>query len=191
MQEYIDAIQLLAKIVSIYGPFSFPVKKLSHTDECYGSSGDKQTGSEADNWNIISVSLFLKDELIPWCLDASSKAYAAKIDLLLSFFEDERLRDIWSSVLSYATKLEDALDAVERTNDGKLAVLATLTEKFRLKFYDLNEGDVFSENKTSSIQWDLSKLDGAALAVSSSLSLSNPSSLLFLRFASHYEFKVT
>ena len=56
-------------------------------------------------------------------------------------------------MLSYATKLEDALDAVERTNDGKLAVLATLTEKFRLKFYDLNEEAIVSRIKCFSLDF--------------------------------------
>eukprot|EP00250_Pteridium_aquilinum_P021475 c25138_g1_i1 orf=481-6414(-) len=182
--DFSDAIRLLARIVSIYGPFSFPVLELSQKKEEREAemSENGQSSIEGDDKEIIFVSSFLRNELIPWCLAPSMSSCTEKIELLLSFFEDGRFLKEWSSVLSYATKLEDAEIGPDQISLGKVIVLAVLIENFRLKFFDLDKGENCKNGENQSPkQWDLSGLDRAAVAIAGSVLLSEPSSLRLLR----------
>lgn len=182
--EYKGSTQLIATIVSMFGPSSFLTLQVIQPAEREGGPDEVEKKIFEDEERLrLAISSFIRNELAPWCLDGNEASSTAKIELLLSIFDDTRFQGDWDLVLAYATNLEEVSNGVISLNIHKVSVLATLVEKLRFKIFGSHRGEEYHEcDCQSNRQWNLLRLDGAALAVAGSLSLSHPSCIRLLRF---------
>lgn len=164
-QGHPEAIRFLGQLTSSYGTSAFALSS--------------PTSAEGVNY-------FFQNELVPWCLTGDSNLTASKIDLLLAFFEDKDFQGFWDATLAYITTWHLAGENELLHEDlEKVAVLATLVEKFSERRDRLGRPKGKSQGKATNIEdWRSSRIDAAGLAVACSTSLSHPSCLCLLRLNS-------
>ncbi|KAF5201967.1 E3 ubiquitin-protein ligase listerin [Thalictrum thalictroides] len=127
--DSLDAVKLLSVTISIFGPRKI-VSPLSVWNKSNASNHESDAG---DNGSLSDSFLCVfKEVFIPWCLRGSNPSTTAHLDLLLALLDDELFAEQWSSIIRYATRLnEHHGHKIEYSDFDHISVLAMLMEKVR------------------------------------------------------------
>ncbi|XP_068634592.1 E3 ubiquitin-protein ligase listerin [Aristolochia californica] len=146
-----DGIRLLSAICTVFGPRTvipkFVLENKLQLDAHFANE-------DADRLMLDNFMQIFTNDLVPWCLDRTNGSISSRLDLLLALLDEELFHKQWSTIVTYATKLEGYdgsclhLDCV--------AVLAMLMEKVRGRT---------GKNKMSAELWNHELLDKAAISI--------------------------
>ncbi|PIA58085.1 hypothetical protein AQUCO_00500192v1 [Aquilegia coerulea] len=123
-----DAVKLLSVTISIFGP-----RKIVSPLSVWNKSTANHESDEVDDGSLSDPFLCVfKEVFIPWCLRESNPSTSARLDLLLALLDDELFAEQWSSIVRYATRLNENHDhKIESSDFNHISVLAMLMEKVR------------------------------------------------------------
>lgn len=121
--------------------------------------------------NALDSEQFLhifNERLVPWCLGKSDSCTAARIDLLLTLLDDECFPEQWSSILSYAVRLECSGVGPGSLDPNCVGVLSILLQKARgeITVRKWKRSNYYQDSYAEC--WHHKLLDSAAVAAISS-----------------------
>ncbi|KAJ7543989.1 hypothetical protein O6H91_09G060900 [Diphasiastrum complanatum] len=190
-----QAVMLLAKLVSTYGPEAFSSVKLPLQSKgvtavedlsafkLLNLVGEVSSGRDAECSSYTDIRDIFRKHLIPWSLNADRPIESSKLELLLSFFEDGNLTSEWDSVLSYVLGEADTEDEAKGSENLKwIDILAALVDLICQK----KNSEDGSRNRSSQVitgPWQSPRLDAAVLTVAQNRNLQHPSCSQLLRNA--------
>ncbi|KAK9124663.1 hypothetical protein Sjap_014265 [Stephania japonica] len=151
------AVKLLSVMVSIFGPRKILLELPVHL------SGKSDIGSTSDHLLLI-----FKEFFVPWCLrQCNHHSINERLDLLLSLLDDELFAEQWSSIITFATRLEEDLEPGSKELD-QISVLAMLMEKVR-DFVKRKMGNMSNDQKCFLTEkWHHQLLDSTAVSIACS-----------------------
>ncbi|XP_043725325.1 E3 ubiquitin-protein ligase listerin isoform X2 [Telopea speciosissima] len=160
-----EAVRLLSIMASIFGPQEVGSQLfVSETrDSSIHLSGDGDHESRTKHFLQV-----FKEDVVPWCLRRNNRSMSACLDLLLALLDNECFVEQWSSILTYATKLENPSPVPGPVDFDHVAVLAMLMEKIRKEISKRKrkvepESNIWQGSDLE--RWKHKLLDSAAVSV--------------------------
>ncbi|KAJ4978445.1 hypothetical protein NE237_009225 [Protea cynaroides] len=175
-----EAVRILSVMASIFGPQE--VLSQLFVSETRDSSINLSCDGDHES-RTKKFLLVFKEDIVPWCLSRNNHSVSACLDLLLALLDNNCFVEQWSSILTYAAKLENPGPVPGSMDFDHAAVLAMLMEKIR-KELSKKERKVEPESNVWQMsdlgQWNHKLLDSAAVSVACSPPFTT-SSACFLR----------
>ncbi|OWM68706.1 hypothetical protein CDL15_Pgr024893 [Punica granatum] len=120
-----NGVRFLSAAVTVFGARQI-VHALLHGHRRTFCSDEQDKALESKQFMHI-----FNERFVPWCFGRSDSGTAARIDFLLTLLDDECFPEQWSTVVSYAVKLETTGVGLDLLHPDCVAVLSILLHKVR------------------------------------------------------------
>ncbi|PKI58456.1 hypothetical protein CRG98_021141 [Punica granatum] len=158
-----NGVRFLSAAVTVFGARQI-VHALLHGHRRTFCSDEQDKALESKQFMHI-----FNERFVPWCFGRSDSGTAARIDFLLTLLDDECFPEQWSTVVSYAVKLETTGVGLDLLHPDCVAVLSILLHKVRGEITRCKRKRCDYSQHSNANCWHNKLLDSAAVAVISSL----------------------
>lgn len=165
-QDSVDGIRLFSAATHIFGPRNIVREVFVENEErcCTSVSGDRE--GDLDSGVFMRV---FKETFVPWCLHEHTYSTSARLDLLLTLFDNETFNEQNGAVLWCATDSKHSGPGPGTLDSDCILILAMLLEKAR-DLITLKKARKKSSHQQESLHdnWHHERLESTAVVIACS-----------------------